>query len=143
MASKSLEERLKEIEEKEAQLKARKKALKARASQEERKARTKRRINAGGAVEATMKELTGESDYPAEGERLKNILSLIRRGYEETDRTADYPAPDPDRDRRAEIGKICEEILGRSFSDEDMKKFQNYMTFQNDRGYYPRQMNRQ
>ena len=116
MASKSLEERLKEIEEKEAQLKARKKAL---------------------------KELTGESDYPAEGERLKNILSLIRRGYEETDRTADYPAPDPDRDRRAEIGKICEEILGRSFSDEDMKKFQNYMTFQNDRGYYPRQMNRQ
>jgi len=142
---KSFEDKLKEIEEKEAQLKAQKKALKARASQEARKARTKRLISAGGAVEAKMKDLTGKEEYPAEGENLETILDLIREGYEKTDmrsRQEEQEGDNLSRDRQAQIGQICEEILGRSFSQDDLRKFRDFMTFQNDRGYYPRQMNR-
>ena len=138
----TLGEKLKEIEEKEAQLKAQKKALKARVSQEARKARTKRLISAGGAVEATMKELTGEEEYPAEGERLEKILGLLRNGYAGTDVDSRSSAPNLGRDRQAAIGQICEEILGRSFSEEDMEKFRDFMMFQNERGYYPKRMNK-
>lgn len=61
MASKkSYDERLAELQKKQDELKAQAKALKAKASAEERKARTKRLIEIGGAVEMVLKESIGE-----------------------------------------------------------------------------------
>ena len=46
--------------------------------EKEREERTKRLINAGAAVEAIMKEITGKEKYPAEGENLERILNMLR-----------------------------------------------------------------
>ena len=51
---KSIDERIAELEEKEKKLKAQKKKLKAQQSQAERKARTKRLIEIGAAVEKAL-----------------------------------------------------------------------------------------
>ena len=102
-----------------------------------------------------MKDLTGEEEYPAEGRKLEEVLDLIRSGYgtKEEIKESDFDVDDlfsleedsetgSDAERQARIGKICEEILGRVFSEEDIEKFRNFLQYQCDHGYYPRQMNR-
>lgn len=64
MATKSYEEKLAELERKEAQLKAQKKALKAKHADKERKARTKRLIEIGAAVESVLKHEILQEDLP-------------------------------------------------------------------------------
>lgn len=61
---KSIEERLAELDKKEKQIKERKKALLARERQAERKARTKRLIEIGGAVESVLGRPIEKKDLP-------------------------------------------------------------------------------
>ena len=58
------QEQLEEIEKKEKQLKERKRDIKAKLSAEERKARTKRLIEVGGAVESVTKRPIEKDDLP-------------------------------------------------------------------------------
>ena len=60
------------------QMQARQRRVSARMRKKEREERTKRLINAGAAVEAVMKEITGKEKYPAEGENLERILNMLR-----------------------------------------------------------------
>lgn len=64
MPKKSIEERLNDYDKKMAQLKEQKKALLARQSAEERKKRTKRLIEIGGAVESVLGRPIPTEDLP-------------------------------------------------------------------------------
>lgn len=82
MASKkSYEERIAELQKKQDELKAQAKALKAKASAEERKARTKRLIEIGGAVEMVLKETLG-NDAGTLQDGDNEALILFLRGQE-------------------------------------------------------------
>lgn len=73
MATRTLDERIKDLQTKQAQLKAQERALKAKQAQADRKARTKRLIEIGGAVESVLKKAIGE-----EGEiQQEDIPALI------------------------------------------------------------------
>jgi Skp family chaperone for outer membrane proteins len=60
----SFEDRIAELTKKQEQLEARKKALKAKQGQAERKARTKRLIEIGGAVESVLGRPIEKQDLP-------------------------------------------------------------------------------
>lgn len=61
---KTVEERIAELQKRQEQLKAQEKALKAKQSQAERKARTKRLIEIGGAVESVLGNPIEKNDLP-------------------------------------------------------------------------------
>ena len=69
---KPLEERIAELKKRQAQLKAQEKALKAKQSQAERKARTKRLIEIGGAVESVL-------GSPIEKDDLPKLINFLRQ----------------------------------------------------------------
>ncbi len=64
MAERSIEERIAELQKRQEQLKAKEKALKAKQAQAERKARTKRLIEIGGAVESVLGCPIPKEDLP-------------------------------------------------------------------------------
>lgn len=64
MARKTLEEQLKALEEKEQILKARKQQLIAKSKEQERKARTHRLIEIGGAVESVLGRAIEKDELP-------------------------------------------------------------------------------
>lgn len=64
MAERSIEERIAELQKLQEQLKAKEKALKAKQAQAERKARTKRLIEIGGAVENVLGCPIPKEDLP-------------------------------------------------------------------------------
>ena len=64
MARKTIEEQLKALEEKEQILKARKQQLIAKSKEQERKARTHRLIEVGGAVESVLGRASVETSSP-------------------------------------------------------------------------------
>lgn len=64
MAKKTFEEQIKALEEKEKVLKARKQALVAKNKEKERKARTHRLIEVGGAVESVLGRPIPKEDLP-------------------------------------------------------------------------------
>ena len=79
MASKkSYDERIDDIQKKMEQLKAQEKALKKRASEEERRKRTKRLIEVGGAVESVLKKSLGEYDGLIEKEDIPALISYLQ-----------------------------------------------------------------
>lgn len=60
----SIEERIAILQKRQEQLKAQEKALKAKQAQAERKARTKRLIEIGGAVESVLGQPIEKEDLP-------------------------------------------------------------------------------
>lgn len=83
MASKkSYDERIDDIQKKMEQLKAQEKALKKRASEEERRKRTKRLIEVGGAVESVLKKSLGEYAGLIEKEDLPALISFLEKQEE-------------------------------------------------------------
>lgn len=64
MARKTIEEQLKALEEKEQILKARKQQLIAKSKEQERKARTRRLIEIGGAVESVLGRAIEKEELP-------------------------------------------------------------------------------
>lgn len=64
MAERSIEERIAELQKRQEQLKAKEKALKAKQAQAERKARTKRLIEIGGAVESVLGRAIEKDELP-------------------------------------------------------------------------------
>ena len=79
MASKkSYEERIAELQKKQDELKAQAKALKAKASAEERKARTKRLIEIGGAVEMVLKESIGNEEGMLQDGDNESLIMFLR-----------------------------------------------------------------
>lgn len=83
------------------QMQARQRRVSARMRKKEREERTKRLINAGAAVEAVMKEITGKEKYPAEGENLERILNMLRSESVLTD----------DQKRQLHAGEEIESVL--------------------------------
>jgi len=83
MASKkSYDERIDDIQKKMEQLKAQEKALKQKRSADERKQRTKRLIEIGGAVESVLKKSLGEYDGLIEKEDLPALISFLEKQEE-------------------------------------------------------------
>ena len=83
MASKkSYNERIDDIQTKIEQLKAQEKALKQKRSADERKQRTKRLIEIGGAVESVLKKSLGEYNGLIEKEDIPTLISYLQ-GQEE------------------------------------------------------------
>ena len=79
MASKkSYNERIDDIQTKIEQLKAQEKALKQKRSADERKQRTKRLIEIGGAVESVLKKSLGEYDGLIEKEDIPTLISYLQ-----------------------------------------------------------------
>lgn len=79
MASKkSYNERIDDIQTKIEQLKAQEKALKQKRSADERKQRTKRLIEIGGAVESVLKKSLGEYDGLIEKEDIPALISYLQ-----------------------------------------------------------------
>ena len=79
MASKkSYNERIDDIQKKMEQLKAQEKALKQKRSADERKLRTKRLIEIGGAVESVLKKSLGEYDGLIEKEDIPTLISYLQ-----------------------------------------------------------------
>ena len=79
MASKkSYNERIDDIQTKIEQLKAQEKALKQKRSADERKQRTKRLIEIGGAVESVLKKSLGEHDGLIEKEDIPTLISYLQ-----------------------------------------------------------------
>jgi len=79
MASKkSYNERIDDIQKKMEQLKAQEKALKQKRSADERKQRTKRLIEIGGAVESVLKKSLGEYDGLIEKEDIPTLISYLQ-----------------------------------------------------------------
>ncbi len=72
MAKRSIEERIAELQKRQEQLKAKKKALKAKQAQAERKARTKRLIEIGGAVESVL-------GYPITKDDLPKLIVFLKQ----------------------------------------------------------------
>lgn len=72
---KTVEERIAELQKRQAQLKAQEKSLKAKQSQAERKARTKRLIEIGGAVESVL-------GSPIEKENLPKLIDFLKQQEE-------------------------------------------------------------
>lgn len=64
MAERTIEERIAELQKKQEKYKAMERALKARKTQDERKARTKRLIEIGGAVESVLGKEIKKEDLP-------------------------------------------------------------------------------
>lgn len=64
MAERTIEERIAELQKKQEKYKAIERALKARKTQDERKARTKRLIEIGGAVESVLGKEIKKEDLP-------------------------------------------------------------------------------
>lgn len=64
MAERSIDEKIADLQKRQEQLKAKEKALRAKKSQEERKARTKRLIEVGGAVESVLGSPITKEDLP-------------------------------------------------------------------------------
>lgn len=64
MPAKTIEERIANLQKRQEQLKAQEKALKAKQSLAERKARTKRLIEIGGAVESVLGRAIEKQDLP-------------------------------------------------------------------------------
>ena len=80
MASKkSLDERLEEIKKKQEQLKAQEKALKKKQTDEERKQRTKRLIEIGGAVESVLKKSLGDEEGVIREEDISALISFLQQ----------------------------------------------------------------
>lgn len=75
MTETSIEERIAKLQKRQSQLKAQEKALKAKQSQAERKKRTKRLIEIGGAVESVLGQ-------PIEKEDLPKLISFLRHQEE-------------------------------------------------------------
>ncbi len=83
MASKkSYNERIDDIQKKMEQLKAQEKALKQKRSVDERKQRTKRLIEIGGAVESVLKKSLGEENGLIEKEDLPALISFLEKQEE-------------------------------------------------------------
>ena len=83
MASKkSYNERIDDIQSKIEQLKAQEKALKQKRSADERKQRTKRLIEIGGAVESVLKKSLGDYDGLIEKEDLPALISFLEKQEE-------------------------------------------------------------
>ena len=79
MASKkSYNERIDDIQTKIEQLKAQEKALKQKRSADERKQRTKRLIEIGGAVESVLKKSLGEYNGLIEKEDIPTLISYLQ-----------------------------------------------------------------
>lgn len=72
---KTVEERIAELQKRQEQLKAQEKALKAKQLQAERKARTKRLIEIGGAVESVLGK-------PINKEDLSKLISFLKQQEE-------------------------------------------------------------
>lgn len=71
----TVEERIAELQKRQEQLKAQEKALKAKQAQAERKARTKRLIEIGGAVESVLGK-------PIEKQDLPKLISFLKQQEE-------------------------------------------------------------
>lgn len=83
MASKkSYDERIEELKKKQEQLKAQEKALKKKQSAEERKLRTKRLIETGGAVESVLKKSLGEDAGIIYKEDLPALILFLQQQEE-------------------------------------------------------------
>ncbi len=83
MASKkSYNERIDDIQIKIEQLKAQEKALKQKRSADERKQRTKRLIEIGGAVESVLKKSLGEDKGIIDKEDIPAIISFLEKQEE-------------------------------------------------------------
>ena len=67
----TIEERIEKLQKKQAQLKAQEKKLKAAQSQQARKARTKRLIEIGAAVESVL-------GRPIEKDNLPNLIKFLK-----------------------------------------------------------------
>lgn len=78
MAETSIEERIAKLQERQSQLKAQEKALKAKQSGAERKARTKRLIEIGGAVESVLGQPISKEDLP---KLIKFLKDQEERGH--------------------------------------------------------------
>lgn len=72
---KTVEERIAELQKRQEQLKAQEKALKAKQIQAERKSRTKRLIEIGGAVESVLGK-------PIEKQDLPKLISFLKQQEE-------------------------------------------------------------
>lgn len=83
MASrKDIGERIQDIQERMRQLKQQEAELKKRQSAEERKQRTKRLIEVGGAVESVLRESLGEDDGKITKEDLPALISFLKQQEE-------------------------------------------------------------
>lgn len=71
-SSTSIEERIAKLQERQKQLKEREKQLQARRSNEERKKRTKRLIEIGGAVESVL-------GRPIEKDELPKLINFLKQ----------------------------------------------------------------
>lgn len=92
MAERTIEERIAELQKKQEQLKAKEKALKAKQSQQERKARTKRLIEIGGAVESVLGKPIPKEDLP----KLINFLKQQEERGQYFSRAMNTSAPSED-----------------------------------------------
>lgn len=72
MSARPIEERIAELQKKQAELKAQEKKLKAQQNQAERKARTKRLIEIGGAVESVL-------GRPIEKDDIPKLIAFLKR----------------------------------------------------------------
>ena len=116
---KSYDEKIADLEEKQRQLKAQEKALRARKSEEERKARTRRLIQVGAAIESVLGQ-------PCEEDILEYILELLRRNG-----TVPF-----NEEILASAGSIMAEVLGRELQPADLPKLRRYLEAQEARGGY-------
>lgn len=72
MAERSIEERIAKLQKRQEQLKEKEKALKAKQAQNERKSRTKRLIEIGGAVESVL-------GYPITKDELPKLIAFLNQ----------------------------------------------------------------
>lgn len=84
----TVEERIAELQKRQEQLKAQEKALKAKQAQAERKARTKRLIEIGGAVESVL-------GNPIEKQDLPKLISFLKQQEERGQYFSKAMAADP------------------------------------------------
>lgn len=84
----TVEERIAELQKRQEQLKAQEKALKAKQVQAERKARTKRLIEIGGAVESVLGK-------PIEKQDLPKLISFLKQQEERGQYFSKAMAADP------------------------------------------------
>lgn len=122
--AKSTEERLDELQEKKAtaekklkQLQMQEKDLVKKRNAEDRKARTRRLIILGGAIEAAMKRPVLESEI----EKIAAVTAAALK-----DRSLDELA----------LVAVIEDILGRRIRPDDVRRIRLYLEHQEERGFY-------
>lgn len=122
--AKSAEERLDELQEKKEaaekklkQLQMQEKDLMKKRNAEARKARTRRLIILGGAIEAAMKR-------PVSEDEIEEIAAVTAAAVK-------YGSP-----KELGFAAVIEEVLGRKVNAEDVHRVRLFLEYQEERGSY-------